>query len=201
MVYGAIEGSRKGHNTKHRGKQGLRPVLCFLAETREYLCESRRGGETITLREVARPIRQFRAFLPAYVRAVRVHGDGEFIGWESVQACRAESFEFTFGNKRCAPAFPAAGWYRHGASEYNECLYQPQGWCRVGSWSCASQGPGGGPAAPVAGGGEVPVPGLRHERARPSPHRDRGLRPARQRVVRGPMCAGPPWILSPAAPS
>lgn len=36
-VYGAIEGTRKGHNTQHRGKKGLRPVLAFLAETREYL--------------------------------------------------------------------------------------------------------------------------------------------------------------------
>jgi hypothetical protein len=127
-VYGAIEGARKGHNPKHRGKQGLRPVLCFLAETREYLCGSQRRGETITLREVARQIRQFRKLLPLYVRAVRVHGDGEFIGWESVKACQDEEFEFTFGNKRCAPAFPEAGWYRHGADEYNECRYQPQGW-------------------------------------------------------------------------
>lgn len=127
-VYGAIEGARKGHNTKHRGKKGLRPVLCFLTETREYLCGSQRRGETITMREVARQIRQFRKLLPAYVREVRVHGDGEFIGWESVQACRAEGFEFTFGNKRCAPAFPEAGWYQHGEHGYNECLYQPQGW-------------------------------------------------------------------------
>jgi hypothetical protein len=37
-VYGAIEGARKGHNTQHRGKKGLRPVLCVLDETREYLC-------------------------------------------------------------------------------------------------------------------------------------------------------------------
>jgi hypothetical protein len=127
-VYGAIEGARKGHNTKHRGKKGLRPVLCFLAETREYLCGTQRRGETITMREVARQIRQFRTLLPPYVRTVRVHGDGEFLGWESVQACEDEGFEFTFGNKRCAPAFPEAGWYRHGAYEYNECLYQPQGW-------------------------------------------------------------------------
>ena len=127
-VYGAIEGARKGHNTKHRGKKGLRPVLCFLTETREYLCGTQRRGETITSREVARQIRQFRKLLPASVRLVRVHGDGEFIGWGSVQACHAEGFEFTFGNKRCAPAFPEAGWYRHGAHEYNECLYQPQGW-------------------------------------------------------------------------
>jgi len=127
-VYGAIEGARKGHNPKHRGKQGLRPVLCFLAETREYLCGTQRRGETITTREVARQIRQFRKLLPPHVQAVRVHGDGEFIGWESVKACRDEGFEFTFGNKRCAPPFPEAGWYRHGAHEYNECVYQPQGW-------------------------------------------------------------------------
>ena len=127
-VYGAIEGARKGHNTKHRGKKGLRPVLCFLAETKEYLCGSQRRGETITTKEVARQVRQFRALLPPGVRTVRVHGDGEFIGWESVAACLAQRFEFTFGNRRCAPAFPAADWYRHGAAEYNAALYQPQDW-------------------------------------------------------------------------
>jgi hypothetical protein len=103
-------------------------VLCFLTETREYLCGSQRRGETITAREVARQIRQFRQLLPAYIREVRVHGDGEFIGWESVQACREQGFECTFGNKRCAPAFLDAGWYRHGAHAYNEGLYQPQDW-------------------------------------------------------------------------
>ena len=127
-VYGAIEGARKGHNPKHRGKQGLRPVLCFLAETREYLCGTQRRGETITTREVARQIRQFRKLLPAHVQEVRVHGDGEFIGWESVQACRDEGFEFTFGNKRCNPPFPEDDWYRHGAHEYTACGYQPAGW-------------------------------------------------------------------------
>ena len=127
-VYGAIEGARKGHNPKHRGKKGLRPVLCFLAETREYLCGTQRRGETVTMREVARQIRQFRKLLPASVQAVRVHGDGEFLGGESVTACQAEGFEFTFGNKRCAPPFPDDGWYRHGAHEYTECAYQPQGW-------------------------------------------------------------------------
>jgi len=75
-VYGAIEGTRKGHNTKHRGKKGRRPVLCCLTETREYLCGSQRRGETITTRAVARQIRQFRKLLPPYVKAVRVHGDG-----------------------------------------------------------------------------------------------------------------------------
>jgi hypothetical protein len=127
-VYGDIEGSRKGHNTKHRGKKGLRPVLCFIEETREYLCGSQRRGETIRNAEVARQIRQFRKLLPPEVQRVRVRGDGEFIGWESVAAAEEEGFTYTFGNKRCAPPFPEGGWYRHGDYEYNECAYQPLGW-------------------------------------------------------------------------
>jgi hypothetical protein len=127
-VYGKIEGARKGHNTKHRGKKALRPVLCFLAETREYLCGSQRRGETICNTEVARQIRQFRRLLPACVQHIRVRGDGELIGWESIKACLDEGVTFTFGNKRCAPLFPDNGWYRHGQYEYNECVYQPRGW-------------------------------------------------------------------------
>lgn len=127
-VYGAIEGARKGHNPKHRGKKGLRPVLCFLAETREYLCGTQRRGETMCMEEMARLIHQFRRLLPECVRVVRAHADGEFIGWESVQACLDEGFLFTFGNKRCAPSFPEHGWYRHGTHAYNECVYQPKGW-------------------------------------------------------------------------
>ena len=129
-VYGAIEGARKGHNPKHRGKKGLRPVLCFLAETREYLCGTQRRGETISGKEVAHQIRQFRGLLPECVRRVRVRGDGELIGWDSVQACLDEGFTFTFGNKRCNPSFPDDGWYRHGDYAYNECVYQPMGWER-----------------------------------------------------------------------
>ena len=107
-VYGEIEGARKGHNIKHRGKKGLRPVLCFLAETREYLSGKQRRRETISSREVAGQIRQFRRLLPEYVREVRVRGDGEFIGWESVKACLDEGFRFIFGNKRCDRRFPRA---------------------------------------------------------------------------------------------
>jgi hypothetical protein len=127
-VYGNIEGSRKGYNTKHRGKKGLRPVLCFLQETREYLCGTQRRGATISAKEVARQIGQFRRLLPACVQKVLVRGDGEMIGWESVEACEKEGFSFIFGNKRCNPPFTKEGWYRHGEHEYNECVYQPIGW-------------------------------------------------------------------------
>lgn len=127
-VYGKIEGSRKGYNPKHRGKKGLRPVLCFLQETREYLCGTQRRGTTISAEEVARQIRQFRRLLPDCVQKVLVRGDGEMIGWESVKACENEGFSFIFGNKRCDPPFPKRGWYKHGEHEYNECVYRPIGW-------------------------------------------------------------------------
>ncbi|MDI6748491.1 MAG: transposase [Rhodocyclaceae bacterium] len=127
-VYGAIEGARKGHNTKHRGKKGLRPVLCFLEETREYLRGTQRRGETISNEEVARQIRQFPSQLPSCAREAHVRGEGEFIGWDSVKACLDKGFFFTFGNKRCDPPFPADGWYRYGEHEHNECVYQPLGW-------------------------------------------------------------------------
>jgi len=127
-VYGKIEGSRKGYNPKHRGKKGLRPVLCFLGEPREYLCGSQRRGETLSSQDVAKQIFKFRKLLPCCVREILIRGDGEFIGWESVEACKNEGFWFIFGNKKCNPPFPKRGWYRHGEHEYNECVYQPIGW-------------------------------------------------------------------------
>ena len=52
-VYGDQQGGRKGHNTKHRGKKGYRPVLCFIERTREYLCGKLRRGETLSGEEAA----------------------------------------------------------------------------------------------------------------------------------------------------
>ena len=127
-VYGKIEGARKGHNPKHRGKKGLRPVLCFLEETREYLCGTQRRGETVNGKEVAHQIRNFSRYLPRCVKTVVVRADAEFIGWESVSACRECGYSFIFGNRRCTPPFAETGWYVYGEAQYNECLYQPQGW-------------------------------------------------------------------------
>ena len=127
-VYGEIEGARKGHNTKHRGKKGLRPVLCFVAETREYLCGTQRRGKTITNKEVVRQIKQIPKLLPEYVEEVRIHGDGEFIGWESVKTCIKQGYKYTFGNRGCTPSWADDKWYRHKKYEYNECDYKPSDW-------------------------------------------------------------------------
>ena len=127
-VYGNAEGARKGHNSRHRGKKGLRPVLLFIEETREYLCGTQRRGETMSNSEVAKQIHMIRNLLPPTVQEIIVRGDGEFIGWESVKACMVNGFHFIFGNKRCDPPFPANGWYHKDDYEYNEVIYQPMGW-------------------------------------------------------------------------
>ncbi len=133
-VYGDQQGACKGHNTKHRGKKGFRPVLCFISETREYFTGKLRRGETMGGDEVADLIRTFRKYLPGCVKEVVLRGDGEFISWESVKAAFEEGYLFIFGNKACNPPFESSRWYKvkkKDVIEYNECVYQPMGWERA----------------------------------------------------------------------
>lgn len=127
-VYGDIQGARKGHNSKHRGKKGLRPVMAFLEQTREYVGGFQRRGTTISGREVARLIRDLHVQLPACVSDVLLRGDGEFISWESVQAAMERKYHFIFGVRNYKPPFNPHAWYSFGEYEYNEVMYQPQGW-------------------------------------------------------------------------
>ena len=127
-VYGDIEGSRKGHNTKHRGKKGLRPVLLFIEETREYICGTQRRGKTMKDEEVAELILSIGKYLPASVCRVVVRGDAEFIGGKTVEACRKCGYDFIFANKKCTPTFPEDGWYKNGKHHYNKTVYEPFDW-------------------------------------------------------------------------
>ncbi|MDO9123500.1 MAG: transposase, partial [Deltaproteobacteria bacterium] len=86
-VYGLIQGAKRGHNPGHRGKKGLRPVLTFIAETREYLTGMLRRGETISGQEVARLILSFGKLIPGYVKRVIVRADSEMYSWAVVKAC------------------------------------------------------------------------------------------------------------------
>ena len=130
-IYGNQQGGRKGHNTKNRGKEGLRPVLCFIEETREYFAGKLRAGKTIAGEEVATLIHSFKKYLPGCVKSVVLRGDGEFISWESVKAANEEGYDFIFGNKGCNPPFETLQWYKARKKdevEYNEIMYQPMGW-------------------------------------------------------------------------
>ena len=127
-VYGDIEGSRKGHNTKHRGKKGLRPVLLFIEETREYICGTQRRGTTMSDEEIAKLIAGIGKYLPATVKNVIIRGDAEFIGAKTVAMCRKCGYDFIFSNKKCAPNFEDDNWYKNGTYDYNEDMYEPTGW-------------------------------------------------------------------------
>jgi len=130
-VYGNQQGARKGHNSKHRGKQGLRPILCFIEETREYLLGKLRKGTTVTGQETADFIAAISDQLPSCVQDVLLRADGEFLCWQSVKAAKQAGFKFIIANRGCTPLFDPGNWYRpfkRNAIEYNSCIYQPGGW-------------------------------------------------------------------------
>lgn len=132
-VYGNQQGARKGHNTTHRGKEGLRPVLCFIEETREYLLGKLRQGKTINAEETAAFITGIKACLPGCVQEVLLRADGEFLSREAVQAALQSGFDFIIANRGCNPTFESCRWYRPSKRkpiEFNSCIYQPGGWDR-----------------------------------------------------------------------
>lgn len=130
-LFGNQQGGRKGHNTKHRGKKGYRPVLGFIAETREYLTGKLRKGTTMSGKDAAFLINQIQSGLPSSVKKVILRADGEFFSWESVQASMKHGYHFIFANKKGKPPFDPESWYRPSKRkdiEYNSCVYTPIGW-------------------------------------------------------------------------
>ena len=130
-VFGDQQGAKKGHNTKHRGKKGFRPILCFIEQSREYLLGKFRRGETISGQETAAFIAQIKDQLPKCVKQVLIRADAEFQSWESVYECIKAGFNFIIANKRCNPPFDSQLWYQPYKRQpyaFNSCLYQPMGW-------------------------------------------------------------------------
>jgi len=130
-IFGNQQGGRKGHNTKYRGKKALRPILCFIDETREYLIGQLRKGQTVSGKEAADFIKKIENHLPGCVHQVLLRADGEFLSWQSVAACMEAGFDFIIANKGCNPPFDPNDWYRPWKGkniEYNSCVYQPAGW-------------------------------------------------------------------------
>jgi hypothetical protein len=132
-IHGDQQGARKGHNTKHRGKKGYRPVLCFIAETREYLLGKLRKGETISGKQTAAFIFQIKANLPGCVHHVLLRADGEFFSWESIKAAMDCGFDFIIANKRGNPPFDSDSWYRSQHSSIAAFISPSGGMLRVGS--------------------------------------------------------------------
>jgi hypothetical protein len=130
-VYGAIEGARKGHNPKHRGKKGLRPVLAFIAETKEYLLGKLRQGTTMSGDEMKTFIKSIKTSLPGCVVKVIIRADSEFFSQDAVTACEEEKYRYIISVKVTSPPFVSNRWYsvrgRPGV-EYNSCVFKPPTW-------------------------------------------------------------------------
>jgi len=130
-VYGLIQGAKRGHNPGHRGKKGLRPVLAFISETREYLAGKLRRGETISGREVAQLILSFKGLIPSGVKRVIVRADSEMYSWTAIKACMRRDYDYIISVKRTHPCFDPKEWYSVGRDkeiQYNSCFFQPGGW-------------------------------------------------------------------------
>jgi hypothetical protein len=130
-VYGNQQGARKGHNTKHCDKQGLRSILRFIEETREYLMAKLRKGTTVTSEEAAKFITAIGDYLPGYIQYFLLRAVGEFLCRQSVEAAMQAGFEFIIANRRCTPPFESDKRHRpckRKRIEYNSCTYQLGGW-------------------------------------------------------------------------
>jgi hypothetical protein len=130
-VYGDIEGARKGHNRQHRGKKGLRPVLAFIAESKEYLQGKLRHGTTMSSDEVTTFIKSFKSLLPGCVAKVIIRADSEFFSQEAVNACAEEKYRFIIAVKVTRPPFVSDRWYSlrgQPGVEYNSCVFKPSTW-------------------------------------------------------------------------
>jgi hypothetical protein len=130
-VYGEQQGARVGHNPRNRGKKGYRPIVAFIAQTREYIAGKLRKGATVSGEETARFTEQISRQLPGCVKRVLVRADSEFFSWESIKALMELCWDFIISAKSCNPPFDPQGWYcpvKAEAIEYNECVYAPIGW-------------------------------------------------------------------------
>lgn len=131
-VYGDIEGARVGHNRQHRGKKGLRPILAFISETKEYLWGKLRRGTTVSSKDVIKLIQALRPHLPSCVKEVVLRGDSEFFSEAAAKECEKADIRYLLAAKKVKPEFDSERWYRASKGDaqiqYNSCDFKPGSW-------------------------------------------------------------------------
>jgi hypothetical protein len=78
-VYGKQMGARKGCNPKNKGKKSYRPILTFLAETREYVGGELHNGDRPTGIQIARHVESVLITLPKGVKTIYARTDAEIV--------------------------------------------------------------------------------------------------------------------------
>jgi len=131
-VYGDIEGARVGHNRQHRGKKGLRPILAFIGETKEYVWGKLRRGTTVSGKDVVKTIKALRAQLPSCVKEIVLRADSEFFSEAAVKECEQENLRYLIAAKNVKPEFDSECWYHapkgNAEIQYNSCDFKPGSW-------------------------------------------------------------------------
>lgn len=133
-LFGRQMGGRKSYNPKNKGKKSYQPILTFLAETKEYVAGALRTGDRPSGREIAAPLEQVMAALPAGVKRISARADAGFYCWEAVQAYARRGGRFIVVAQKTArlvEQLRMADWQRSprtDADEQCEFCYQPEGW-------------------------------------------------------------------------
>jgi Transposase DDE domain group 1 len=133
-LYGKQMGGRTSYNPKNKGKKSYRPILTFIAETREYLGGELRNGDRPTGKQIARHLQGVFATVPRCVRKIYARADAGFYCWEAVQAYEQQSISFIITaskTSRLREELQKAPWKpspKTDADEQCQFQYQPEGW-------------------------------------------------------------------------
>ena len=133
-LYGKQMGGRKSYNPKNKGKKSYRPMLTFIAETREYVWGELRNGDRPTGKQIGDHIRNVCAALPSGVKRIFGRADSGFYCREAVEAyaeCHARFVICARKTSRLVEQLREAEWKESKKTDAGwECefRYQPEGW-------------------------------------------------------------------------
>jgi len=93
-LFGNQMGARKGYNPKNKGKKSYRPILSFIAETREYAAGALRNGDRPDDREIAAHLDAVEQSLPPTVKRVYARADSGFYCREAIEAYEKKGWHY-----------------------------------------------------------------------------------------------------------
>jgi hypothetical protein len=112
----------------------LKPILTFIAETREYISGELRNGDRPDGKPIARHLAEVFAALPGCVRDIYARADSGFYCGDAVQAYEKAKAEFIMvarKTSRLVEQLQSADWkpsFKTDADQQCEFWYQPEGW-------------------------------------------------------------------------
>jgi hypothetical protein len=124
------------YNRKNKGKRSYRPMLAFIAETREFAGGGWHNGGKPSGESIARHLARVIETLPKTVETLRASADAGFYCWDAVQAytkLQCDCVIVARKTHRLLGELQAAEWRissRTGATFGCQFSNQPEGWER-----------------------------------------------------------------------